>query len=876
MIHTFVGNLGHYAVITAFISALVAAFSYGYAAKLNNEELRKSWRNYARGAFYIHGFAVLTIVGSLFYIIYNHYYEYHYAWSHSSNNLPTHYMISCFWEGQEGSFLLWIFWHVMLGVLLIKYSNKWELNVMSVFAFVQAFLVSMILGIVFFNIKIGSSPFALLRDVMDAPIFATNPDFVPEDGTGLNPLLQNYWMVIHPPTLFLGFALTLVPFAFCIAGLREGLYKEWVKPALPWAQIAAVILGIGIMMGAYWAYETLNFGGYWNWDPVENAVYIPWLVLVGAIHVMITFRRKDTALKASMLLVITSFILVLYATFLTRSGVLGEASVHSFTDLGLSGQLLIYLLAFLGISIFYLVKAWKELPSTEEEITSYSREFWIFMGATVLCLASFQVFVPTSIPVYNAFIEFFGGSSNMAPPADQVEFYTKFQLWFGVAIALLSGTGQFFWWQKIDKERLISAITLPVIITLLLSSLVILLMKITNIVYIILLTASIYSVISNGFVLFRLAKQKIKLTGGSVTHIGIALMLVGILFSSGYSKVISLNTTGLLYNREFSEEMNKENLLLFRNQPQKMLDYNSVNRINNINDPNAKYGYTLTYKGPRMESEDFPDYIDKEILLPTNNVAKVVITEDLVYKGDTYHKKGDTIQIYNENTYYEIEYTKQDGNKFSLYPRVQNNPQMGVVPSPDIRSFFGSDLYTHVTNIPDPEAEIEWSEPEKYTLSIGDTFIVNDYIAVLDNVVRTDNLVEVKLNEGDVAVKAEIRILGNGKNFDARPIYVIKDRQVGMIPDVLYDLGLKIQFEKIDPSTGSFTFNAQTTQKDWVIVKAIEMPFINVLWIGTLIMSLGFCIAIYRRFSDLKQDSKKPASRKSSTGKKAHKKHKMA
>ncbi|MBT34232.1 MAG: cytochrome C biogenesis protein [Thalassobius sp.] len=875
MIHTFVGNLGHYSVIIAFITALVSAFSYGYASKLQDAELIKSWKSYARGAFYIHGLAVFTIVASLFYIIYNHYYEYHYAWSHSSNNLPTHYMISCFWEGQEGSFLLWIFWHVLLGFFLIRYGNKWELNVMSVFALVQAFLVSMILGIVLIDVKIGSSPFALLRDVMDAPIFASDPNFIPEDGTGLNPLLQNYWMVIHPPTLFLGFALTLVPFAYCIAGLKEGLYKEWVKPALPWAQVAAVILGIGIMMGAYWAYETLNFGGYWNWDPVENAVYIPWLVLVGAIHVMITFKRKDTALKASMILVITSFILVLYATFLTRSGVLGEASVHSFTDLGLSGQLLIYLLAFVGVSVFFLVKAWKDLPTTEEEITTYSREFWIFMGATVLCLASFQVFVPTSIPVYNAFIEFFGGSSNMAPPADQVEFYTKFQLWFGVVIALLSGTGQFFWWQKMDKEKLMSALTLPVIITLLLSSLVILLLKITNIIYIVLLTASIYSVISNITVLIRLAKQKVQLTGGAITHIGIALMLIGVLFSSGYSKVISLNTTGLLYNREFSEEMNKENLLLFRNQPQRMLDYSSVNQVNDVDDPNAKYGYTLTYKGPRMESEDFPDYIDKEILLPTNDITKAVVTKDLVYKGETYHKKGDTIHIYNENTYYEIEYVKQNGKRFSLYPRLQNNPQMGFVPSPDIRSFLGSDLYTHVTNIPDPESEIEWSEPEKFTLSVGDTFIVNDFIAVLDNVVRTNDLVEVDLNEGDVAVKAEIRVLGGERNFDVQPIYVIKDRQVGMIPDILYDLGLKMQFEKIDPQSGTFTLMAQTTQKDWVIMKAIEKPFINILWIGTIVMSIGFCIAIYRRFSDLKEENSKPVNPNKSK-KNISKKPKMA
>ena len=286
MINTLVGNLGHLLVIITFVCALIASIGYFQATQLRQDEIKYlSWKRFARLFFIIHGLAVIGVVISLFYIIYNHLYEYHYAWSHSSDHLPVHYMISCFWEGQEGSFLLWIFWHVILGFILM-YTNKfWEAPVMAVFAIVQAFLASMILGIVIFQLKIGSDPFILLRDAMpDVPVYtpgspAYNPNFVPEDGTGLNPLLQNYWMVIHPPTLFLGFATTLIPFAFCIAGLWLGKFKDWIRPALPWSLFSGAILGLGILMGGYWAYETLNFGGYWNWDPVENAVYVPWLVL---------------------------------------------------------------------------------------------------------------------------------------------------------------------------------------------------------------------------------------------------------------------------------------------------------------------------------------------------------------------------------------------------------------------------------------------------------------------------------------------------------------------------------------------------------------------------------------------------------------------
>ncbi|MFN8689586.1 MAG: cytochrome c biogenesis protein CcsA, partial [Cyclobacteriaceae bacterium] len=197
-------------------------------------------------------------------------------YSYSDTKLQTYYLISTFWNGQEGSFLLWMFWHAVLGLVLMYTQRNWEAPVMIVFTLVQAFLASMILGVVLpgIDLKLGSSPFILLREAMADPIFQANPNFIPSEGQGLNPLLQNYWMVIHPPTLFLGFAATLVPFAFVVAGLWQRQYREWIKPALPWSLFAGAVLGLGILMGGYWAYETLNFGGYWNWDPVENAVYV--------------------------------------------------------------------------------------------------------------------------------------------------------------------------------------------------------------------------------------------------------------------------------------------------------------------------------------------------------------------------------------------------------------------------------------------------------------------------------------------------------------------------------------------------------------------------------------------------------------------------
>jgi len=249
MLNTFIGDIGHLFVITAFVTSVVAAFAYYKATSTKLSSNKEQWLRNARIAFYTHTVAVIGIVVTLFLIIKNQHYEYHYAWSHSSKHLPAEYMIASFWEGQEGSFMLWMFWQALLGLILIKTNRYWEGPLMTIFSIVQGFLASMILGVVIFNLKIGSTPFILLRDVMDAPIFQINPEFIPEDGTGLNPLLQNYWMVIHPPTLFLGFATTLIPFSFCISGLWIKKYHQWIRPALPWAIFSAAVLGLGIMMG---------------------------------------------------------------------------------------------------------------------------------------------------------------------------------------------------------------------------------------------------------------------------------------------------------------------------------------------------------------------------------------------------------------------------------------------------------------------------------------------------------------------------------------------------------------------------------------------------------------------------------------------------
>src|SRR5690606_10649574 len=270
------------------------------------------WMRIGRAAWGVVSGAVLISSAILLYLILTHQFQYAYVYQYTSLDLPGNYLFSSFWAGQEGSFLLWILYTCVIGLLLIRWARSYEAPVMAVIAFCQFFLLAMIVGLKIGPLPIGSSPFALLIERFpDAPVFQQQPDFVPADGNGLNDLLQNYWMVIHPPTLFVGFASMIVPFAYAVAGLWTRRYTEWVRPALPWALFATVILGIGIALGGYWAYVTLSFGGYWAWDPVENSSLVPWLVGIAGVHTMIAQKKSRSNHRAALFLSIVAYMLVI-------------------------------------------------------------------------------------------------------------------------------------------------------------------------------------------------------------------------------------------------------------------------------------------------------------------------------------------------------------------------------------------------------------------------------------------------------------------------------------------------------------------------------------------------------------------------------------
>ncbi len=794
--HIGIGQIGNVFVILSFVFALLASISYYFASRDNEDSL--SWKRIARLAFRIHGLSVIGIVCTLFVMLYNHYFEYEYVWHHSSKSMPMRYILSCFWEGQEGSFLLWTFWHVVIGLILQRTAKTFEAPVMSIISLVQAFLGSMLLGIFIFEHRIGSNPFTVLLrnhpDFANIPLFQ-NPHYLDKlDGRGLNPLLQNYWMTIHPPTLFLGFALTVVPFAYAIAGLWKKRFNEWIKPALPWTFLGVAVLGVGILMGGAWAYEALSFGGFWAWDPVENASLVPWLTLVGTAHLLIVNKNNGHSLLAVFFLAILTFVLVLYSTFLTRSGILGESSVHAFTDLGMSGQLLIYLFFFLFLGLFLLIINWKYFPKHVEEDGIWSREFWMFVGAIVLLVSSFQIMFYTSMPVWNKLF-----SLNKAPAKDVIAFYNNWQLPFAFITTLLIAVGQYFKYKNTDIKEFLKKIVLSFIISFALTVTVIFILNFDKPYYSILLFSSIFAAVANANYIVLVLKGRIRKAGSSIAHIGFALVMLGILISTSKKDVISRNTSTKSVSSLGEKFSDDDNIILTQGDTL----------------PMGKY--MVTYKGKRIEGI---------------------------------------------NVKFDVDYFSKDASgklklEFSLSPLVQTNPLMGNVAEPDTRHFPSFDVYTHVTYADLAAAkennkgtQDEYAAAKTFTIKKGDTIFSSNASMIFDSLSTRVDKKRYQIDEKDIAVQAYFSVNDLKTSYTTAPLYIIHNNTVQPLGSKIEPLGLQIVFTKLNPQNGMIDISLQEKKSnthDYIVMQALIFPCINILWLGAIIMAIGTLLSIVER-----------------------------
>lgn len=785
------GQIGELLVVLSFVSGLIATLFYLLGFYKDKDE---SFTRLGRLFFRIHSFSILGFISILFYLLATHSFEYYYVWRHSSTALPMRFILSCFWEGQEGSTMLWLFWNMVLGNVLLFSAKKWENAVLAIFSSVQVFLTAMLLGIFVFELQVGSNPFQLLRehpDMVSLP-FTSNPNYLGfVEGNGLNPLLQNYWMTIHPPTVFLGFASTLIPFAYALAGLWKKDFMAWIKPALPWTYFGIAVLGLGILMGGAWAYEALSFGGFWAWDPVENSSLVPWLILVAAGHLMLINRSKARSLFSAFTLTLLSFLTVVYSTYLTKSGILGETSVHSFAD-GLPGQLIAFLLFYLALALFFLFKnGWQFVKKTEED-AFWSREFWIFLGSLVLVISAFQITLSTSIPVIN---ELFG--SKLAPPSDPIKHYNSWQLPLAILITFFVAISQFLKYKNTDFKALIKGLSPSLILAFVLSLVISYHLQIKLFYLNLLLFTSLFACLANLDYFVRIIKGNIKKGGSALAHVGFGLVILGSLLSAGNKKIISKNRTAVNINFENNENANEENVMLLKGDTVLM-------------DP-----YYVTYASRRIEDK----YVYYDM---------------------------DYLKVNSEGKYEKL---------FQLSPFIQLNQQMGNVPEPSTKHYIDRDVFTHITyadleNL-DSASQNAYGEPDTLNIQIGDSIFTSNSVVRFLGFERRVNKDSLKLQENDIALglKISAKPLG-GSAYFAQTSMVIRGNNVFSIPDEIDELGIRFSFIGVNPDTEKLQVllaEKNANAGDFVIMQAIVFPYINVLWIGCIIMVLGTLVAVVNR-----------------------------
>ncbi len=511
--------LGKIIIDIAFVLSLVSSILYlvSYSKKGEVTVL-------ARRLFYGVIAGIILVSGILLVNIFNHNYQFTYIWENSNSQLPPFLLMASFYAGQQGSFLLWLLFFAIIGIFLIPYSKKsnYEPMVMGFYGLIIMFLLLLL---------IVKSPFDFVWETFKDRGVETG--FLPEEGRGLNPILENYWMVIHPPILFIGYATLAIPFVFAITALIRKEYKQWVELAYPWVLSASAILGLGIMLGGFWAYETLGWGGFWGWDPVENSSLLPWLTSMALVHTMIIQRKTDGLVKTNFILAIVSFILVLYATFLTRSGILGASSVHSFTDPGSTVYFILIgiLILFVLFSLYTFFMRAKEISSNKINMSYASREFMLALGSIFILLSSVLVFFGTSWPIIT---ELFGFKKSSVATS----FYNDTNLPIAFLILLSNAICLFMSWKKTQFGGIFKKALLSLFISLIFSGLFIF-YGITQLTSILLLFAIIFSFIVNAeFAINNLRKNPFSL-GGYLSHIGISFFMIGILILGVKSSSVS-------------------------------------------------------------------------------------------------------------------------------------------------------------------------------------------------------------------------------------------------------------------------------------------------------------------------------------------------
>jgi cytochrome c-type biogenesis protein CcmF len=475
---------------------------------------------------------------SLFYLLATSQFQYEYVTDYTSSELPIIYKLTALWAGNSGSLLLWTFFLVLYTVI-IAFSRKMRGNPMV--PYISAILLG---NIVFFFLILGfvAKPFVLL-------------DQVPIEGHGLNPMLQNPGMIIHPVTLYLGYVGLAIPFAFAMAALLlKNVDDFWIKMTRRWTIIAWLFLSLGNIFGGQWAYVELGWGGYWAWDPVENASFMPWLTATAFLHSVMIQERKNMLKIWNISLIITSYALTLFGTFLVRSGVL--TSVHAFANSNLG----LYFLIFMGVmvigALYVLMSRYNLLKRSAGEFNSYiSKESSFLINNLLLVGAAFGVFWGTVFPLVSEAVR--GTKVTVGMP-----FFNTVQAPILLSMMFVMAVCPLLAWQRSSLKNLKKNFLIPAALAVVAMALMVILgiqkaWAVIGFGVIVLLFITHFLEFYRGvkarrkmtdekvyLSLYRLMTKNRRRYGGYIVHIGIAFIAMGIIGSQNYD-VQTMKTVNL-------------------------------------------------------------------------------------------------------------------------------------------------------------------------------------------------------------------------------------------------------------------------------------------------------------------------------------------
>jgi cytochrome c-type biogenesis protein CcmF len=553
-------SLGTFLIVTSIAMALLAIASYTLVIRGNRVALL-----YGRfGVFGTLG-ALLMAWTLLLTLFLAHRFDIDYVYNYSSRDLEFFFTVAASWAGQPGSFLIWTIWGSVAAALMVRRTKHFEPYVLLVMMIVQVALLFFVLTL---------NPFKPLLDAATG----LAPAVIPADGKGLNPLLHNFWMIIHPPILFVGYALTTVPFAFAISAMLRRDYDTWVARAMPWAIAAWAFLGFALLLGGYWAYETLGWGGYWGWDPVENSSLVPWLILTALLHGMVLQRSHGGMRKTNLFLALLAYNFVFYATFLTRSGVYANFSVHSFVAEGIFTALVVFLCVLIAVSLGLFALRWRDIPARPLSDKFFSRDSFFVLGMLSFVVTALVVGIGTSMPVISAIpgvghtlqswmsgaFEIDDGTL-MNPQAQPftdgrfsmaASFYKRTVPPLGAVIILLVIIGPLLGWRDANMRHLLRTLRWPALAALI-AAIVAMLINVRDLVSLAYVVGGTFAIGTNLVMIIRTLRGGWMRIGGYLAHLGFSLTLIGMVGSSAYATpdqrlVMAPGETTKIYGYDFT------------------------------------------------------------------------------------------------------------------------------------------------------------------------------------------------------------------------------------------------------------------------------------------------------------------------------------